>query len=708
MTDSSSTSDPGIRAGRARLAGIAAGLLVLAASLAPQADALRRPLFDLWQRLMPRDFTGTRVAVVLIDDASIDQIGPWPWSRYAIARLVETIHSRGAAVIGLDMLLSEPDPRDPADFAAFYHELPAPVAAEVRALTSMDRVLAQVIGRSPVVLGRAGIDADKDEAAVPLAVEAQFTAPLPAGVRAWDRALANIQTIDDVAAGHGLLNGDADADGTQRRVPLVATVAGAPNPGFALELARIASRSQTVTPVVRNGRLRAVEMGGQRLAVDPDGAMRMRFGTLPKHAHFSAASVMADPAPADQFRNRIVLVGLGGAGTADMVSTPLAPQGYGVVVQAMAVDAILAGDSLSRPGWALWAERAGALALLLLFGTFSPQRRPWRVALLALAAALATIAISAAAFGGGGLLLDPVLPLLSGLAAGGVTVLLLYAEGRRHQAALQRALWAEQLAAAHSAGELNAARDMQQAMLPDPSALAALDPRVEIGGLIEPARDTGGDFYDVIRLDADRLCLFVGDVTGKGMSAALFMALSRALTRSVLSRGVPDLAAALGTLNAEIMRDNVEDMFVTMAIALLDCRTGDLSYAGVGHEDPWLVRADAPPTPLRSDGGPPFGAAEDMAYGTSAVRLSPGDTVILLSDGVTEAQDGTGRTFGTAGVAETLRDWGNAGAVDDACHRLHAAVRALEGGGEATDDLTVLAFRYRGGGVHHNFRHCRG
>ncbi|AHE55298.1 CHASE2 domain-containing protein [Sphingomonas sanxanigenens] len=697
MTGSNSTSDPGIRAGRARLAGIVAGLLVVAASLAPQADALRRPLFDLWQRLMPRDFGDTRVAVVMIDDASIDQIGPWPWSRYAIARLVETIHSRGAAVIGLDMLLSEPDPRDPAGFADFYHELPVPAAEEVRALTSMDRVLAQVIGRSPVVLGRAGIAAEEDKAAPPLAVEAQFTAPLPAGVRAWDRALANIQTIDDVAEGHGLLNGDADADGTQRRVPLVATVAGTPNPGFALELARIASRTQAVTPVVRNGRLRAVEMGGRRLAVDPDGAMRMRFGTLPAHAQFSAASVMGDPAPADQFRNRIVLVGLGGAGSADMVSTPLAPQGYGAAVQAMAVDAILAGDSLSRPGWALWAERVGALALLLLFGGFSPQRRPWRMALLAVAAALATIAISAGAFAGG-LLLDPVLPLLSGLAAGAVTVLLLYAEGRRHQAALQRALWAEQLAAAHSAGELTAAREMQQAMLPDAATLAALDPRIEIAGLIEPARDTGGDFYDAIRLDADRLCLFVGDVTGKGMSAALFMALSRALTRSVLSRGVSDLAPALETLNAEIMRDNVEDMFVTMAIALLDCRTGDLAYAGVGHEDPWLVRADGTPTPLRSDGGPPFGAAEGMAYGTSVVRLAPGDTVILLSDGVTEAQDGTGRTFGTAGVAETLRNWSNAGPVNDACRRLHAAVRALEGGGEATDDLTVLAFRYRGDG----------
>ena len=698
MTASNSTSEAPSRAWRARLGGIAAGLLMLAASFAPQAEAIRRPLFDLWQHLMPLKLADSRVALVMIDDASLNQIGPWPWPRYMIARLVETIHARGATVIGLDMLLPEPDPRDPAAFVDFYSELSGPAAAEVRALPSMDGLLAQVIGRAPVVLGRAGIDAQADEDAPPLAVEAQFTAPLPAGVRRWERALANIQSIDDVAIGHGLLNADADADGTLRRVPLLATVAGVPNPGFAMELARIASGEEAITPIVARGRLHAVAMGGHRLAVDPDGAMRLRFGTWPEAATHSAVELLATSASAKPiFKDRIVIVGLGGAGTADMVATPLAAQGYGAAVQAMTVNAILAGDSLSRPGWVRWAEAGLALLLILLFGTLSERRRPWRVVALAAVTVAAVIGASALAFGHAGLLIDPVTPLLSGLAAGGTAILLLFVEGRRRQAELQRTLWDQQLAAAQSAGELAAARDIQQAMLPTAAALAALDPRVEVEGLIEPARAIGGDFYDAIRLDGDRLCLLVADVTGKGMPAALFMALSRALTRSVLLRGVTDLATTLDALNDEVSRDNVDDMFVTMAIALLDCGTGALAYASAGHEDPWLISAAGEILPLPSDGGPPLGVAPGFPYGAATLRLAPGDTVILLSDGVTEAQDAEGRTLGASGAAEALLRWNGATPVGGVADALHAAARTLEQGGEATDDLTVLAFRYRGG-----------
>lgn len=700
MTASNSTSDALPRVWRARLAGILAGLLVLAAGFAPQAEAMRRPLFDLWQQLMPLKLARAPVALVMIDEASLNQIGPWPWPRYMVARLVETIHAREASVIGLDMLLSEPDPRDPAAFTDFYAELPAATAAEVRALPSMDELLAQVIGRAPVVLGRAGVDAKKDEEAAPLAVEAQFSAPLPATVRRWDRALANIQMIDDVAIGHGLLNADADADGTLRRVPLLATVAGMPNPGFAMELARIASGEEKIEPIVTRGRLHAVAMGGHRLAVDPDGAMRLRFGTLPAGATHSAVELLADRAPPKpMFKDRIVIVGLGGAGTADMVSTPLAAQGYGAAVQAMTAAAILAGDSLSRPGWSRWAEAALALLLILLFATLSERRRPWRAVAFAAVTVVAVIGASALGFGAAGLLLDPVTPLLSGLAAGGTAIVLLFAEGRKRQAELRRALFHQQLAAARSAGELAAARDIQQAMLPTAAALAGLDRRIEVDGLIEPAREIGGDFYDAIRLDRDRICLLVADVTGKGMPAALFMALSRALTRSVLLRGVADLSGALDALNDEVSRDNVDDMFVTMAIALLDCRTGELAYASAGHEDPWLVSASGEIRPLPSDGGPPLGVAPGFPYGTATLALAAGDAVILLSDGVTEAQDAEGNTLGAAGVAEALARWDDSGAIGGAPLVLHAAARALEQGGESTDDLTVLAFRYRGAEV---------
>lgn len=701
MTASNSPSDgQGGASGRwrARIAGLAAGLLVMLALQWIGPEAIGRLVFDRWQTLAPRQIDQHRVAVVWIDDASIRSIGPWPWSRYILARLTETIAAQNARVIGLDMLLPERDRHSPADFVALYPEMSAGTAAEIRQLPSMDAVLAQVVGRAPVVLGRAGLDADPDPDAGTLAVEAMFAPPPPRDVQSWPRALANIHEIDDVAVGHGLLNANPDPDGTIRRIPLVARVAGQPTPGFALEIARVADGVETIIPILRSGRLEAIGLGNRRLAVDPDGSMRLPFGVLPARANVSALDLLDGSLPAKTLDRRIVLIGLSGAGTADVVSTPLAARSYGTTVQAAAVDAILAGQSLSRPRWSNTAELllALGLSLLLVFGL--SRMRPLLAAALTLAIGLGVIAASWFAFRHGGLLLDPARPLLIGLTAGGVTLAVLFAEGRRYQQRLRRALLDQQIAAARTAGELSAAREIQLGMLPTSAMLRDFDSRIEIEGLIEPARSIGGDFYDVVRLDADRICLLIGDVTGKGVPAALFMALSKALTRSVLLRGEADLATAVGLLNDEIARDNVEDMFVTMLVGLIDTRTGRFELCSAGHENPYRVSADGKVAPLISDGGPPLAVVEAFPYDTATVQLGDGDTVVIVSDGITEAQAPDGDFFGSGRLEAVLANWGNRDAVGGAGRALLDAVRTFEAGGEATDDLTILSFRYRAGG----------
>ena len=131
-------------------------------------------------------------------------------------------------------------------------------------------------------------------------------------------------------------------------------------------------------------------------------------------------------------------------------------------------------------------------------------------------------------------------------------------------------------------------------------------PEMALDALIEPARSIGGDFYDTIRLDSDRVCFLVGDVTGKGVPAALFMALSKALAKSVLLRDGKDLATAMTRLNDEIARDNGEDMFVTMLVGLLNTQTGALELCNAGHENPWLVTEQGDVRHLRPEGGPPL------------------------------------------------------------------------------------------------------
>src|SRR4051794_26980232 len=212
-------------------------ILALLVSLAT-GERTSRMLFDGWQRLSPRPIAAQNVRVVLIDGESLAMIGPWPWARYYLARLTEDIARQDAKVIGYDILFPEPDRVRPDLFAKLYPELSPAAAGEVSALPSMDQIFGQVIGQSPVVIARAGAsDGIRDGRT--LAIDAQIAGTPPKSVDRWPAAITAIPELEDVALGHGLVNGQPDSDGTIRAVPLVMRVAGRPMPGFALELARL-------------------------------------------------------------------------------------------------------------------------------------------------------------------------------------------------------------------------------------------------------------------------------------------------------------------------------------------------------------------------------------------------------------------------------------------------------------------------------------
>lgn len=662
-------------------AGVVALLLVIAGT-----DRVSRPVFDAWQRLFAQPAAPRQVEIVWVDEASLRTLGPWPWPRYTMARLVAKLSEDNPRLIGLDMLLPEPDRQDPGAFVRLYPELDGETAGRIRALPSMDALFGQVIGESPVVLGRAGVDAPPLPSAPALAVEASFARPLPASVRHWGQALANIPEIDDVGLGHGLLNGDSDSDGIVRRVPLVGRVAGSDLPGFALELARIALEADTVEPVVDGKTLRAVRLAGRRLPTRPDGTMAVPFRAPSAAPPISALDILYDLAPSRRVAGKIVIVGLSGVGTADVVSTPLATQAYGASVHADAVDAILSGTTLSRPSWAWAAEGLMTILLLVMAIFLLPRLRPVAAAITGLGGVAAAFAISAGGFRHG-LLLDPVTPVGVAATAAITLLLLLFAKARSD-------LQQQRLVAARAEGELSAARAIQLGMLPSRETLSAFDRSIDLDALIEPARSIGGDFYDAFRLDEHRIVFLVGDVTGKGVPAALFMALSRALARSVLLRDGDDLGAAISRLNDEIARDNRENMFVTLLTGLLDTRTGMVSLCCAGHEDPWIVRADGQVESLHPDGGPPLAVVPGFPFEAQSCQLSPGDALVIVSDGITEAQSPDGGFFGTARIQHILADWSARQPARAASDALLKEVRLFEDGAEATDDLTVLVLRY--------------
>jgi sigma-B regulation protein RsbU (phosphoserine phosphatase) len=237
--------------------------------------------------------------------------------------------------------------------------------------------------------------------------------------------------------------------------------------------------------------------------------------------------------------------------------------------------------------------------------------------------------------------------------------------------------------------ELDLARDIQMGMLP--RAFPVSD-EVELAATLQPARTVGGDLYDVVE-DGPHLWFIVGDVSGKGVGAALFMAVTKTLFRAI-APGETSVGAALSRLNRELARDNDRAMFVTAFAARLDRSSGTLEYVNAGHCPTYRLGARAGIGPLPGPIDPALGAVEEHAYRTSVVQLEPGDAVLAYTDGVVEARNSAGAELGTSGLEAYLGRC--AGARPDAIVRgLVQSVEEFEGDEPQYDDVTVLALRYR-------------
>jgi sigma-B regulation protein RsbU (phosphoserine phosphatase) len=241
-------------------------------------------------------------------------------------------------------------------------------------------------------------------------------------------------------------------------------------------------------------------------------------------------------------------------------------------------------------------------------------------------------------------------------------------------------------------GEIKVARRIQVDMLPPPSAGGPGD-GFELGATLVPARAVGGDLFDHFR-GGSRVFFLVGDVSGKGIAAALFMARAKTVFEAVASREV-DPAALLATVNRSLCRDNDAGMFVTAVVGVLDLTSGELALAVAGHEPPVLVPADGTPELVSVEGGRVLGLIEASEFPLNRLRLGQGDAVVLYTDGVSEAQDAEGGFFGLERLVATA-----AGMRHEAASSLTdgvlEAVRTFAGGAPQSDDITILTLRYLG------------
>lgn len=245
--------------------------------------------------------------------------------------------------------------------------------------------------------------------------------------------------------------------------------------------------------------------------------------------------------------------------------------------------------------------------------------------------------------------------------------------------------------------ELRIARSIQMGLIP--KTFPAFPDRREFGlfALLDPAREVGGDFYDFFFLDENEetLCLIIGDVSDKGVGAALFMAVTRTLARS-LARENQEPAILLSRLNDELARNNESCMFVTLFCAAVHLPSGQCTYACGGHCPPVVIRQDGGLISLNAAKGPLVGGMEGVLYTEGLYHFQPGDLLFLYTDGVTEAANQEQDLFGEEEMKRelvALREQG----PEELLHTMRERLSAFAGGAQQSDDITMLAFRYNGG-----------
>jgi serine phosphatase RsbU (regulator of sigma subunit) len=269
------------------------------------------------------------------------------------------------------------------------------------------------------------------------------------------------------------------------------------------------------------------------------------------------------------------------------------------------------------------------------------------------------------------------------------------AEANRQRRLLQERLQWEREAAARLAGELDAARRIQIGMLPRPEKAFPGERRFEIFASMEPAREVGGDLYDFFMLDADRLFFLVGDVSGKGLPASIFMAVSKALCKSAALRRSGRVDELLQEANAEIARENTQSLFVTAFAGVLDVRNGRLQFCSAGHDAPFAFDSGSGVLArLESRGGPPLCVLDGFQYTSAEYRMTPKETLCLFTDGVTEAMNPVGELYGIKrlrAVIEAGRPFENPAAL---VSTIRADVARFAAGAEVADDLTLLGLRW--------------
>lgn len=661
--------------------GIALGLWALLAAL-HAGGGFEIPdlkLLDALYRVRGEQRASDRVALIAVDDATIAGYGRWPLPRETYAVLLAALQAAGARAVGFDLLFLGEDEGDPEG-----DRLLAGVSALGRGVVHGMALVAD----DPALGGGAATAPHQDALLMRHGLPVSGTWPVSATRVSlpYDALLAAAPALGHVSVA-------VDRDGVVRRVPSFVRYGERVYPSLAFQLA-IAARGDSAAPRLeaRRGRVLLHWPDGTGLAIPFDEHGTTAIGFAGDRGAFARTHSMIEVLRRDRdgdhawlagaFRDRLVLIGATAQGevATDIGPTPFAEATPLLYVHANALDSVLRGRFPRRPGRAPVLAGLAAIAILLGAGAMT-LRWPHALALAGAATALLGAGSLVAFTAGGWVLPGTMMLLLAPTVWAGTEVYrrMLLDRGARVR---ER--------------EMQVARAIQRRLLP---AAAPESAALEVWGLNLPAQEVGGDYYDWLRPGAGGLAVCVGDVSGKGVSAALLMSHLQASFHAE-SRSGTSARSIVEAMHASLHSATEPGRFATFFLALFD-ESGAFRYCNAGHNPPLLIRGGEV-RPLAAT-GLPLAMLEVSHYEEEHSRFDPGDVLVLYSDGIVEAErEGRGRdagrkelygddrlratALGAARPGRTARE-----TVED----ILADVRGFTRGDLAADDVTLVVVRAR-------------
>jgi adenylate cyclase len=350
----------------------------------------RRLLFDQYQVTFPRKPLSQPVTIVAIDEPSLAAMGQWPWPRNKLAKLIDDINAQKPLAIGLDIYMPELDQTSPDQVAKNLPSSAAALAAGLKNLPTHETILADALKRSPSILGVAAFDHAAQTTTDKIITKPIVTKPLGEqgsedGLRhtkRFERVLASLPELQQASHGQALLSVPLD-NGVVRRIPLVMRLGENAVPSLALEMLRVATDSAAIEVTTDSRGVQGVQVADLRVNTQEDAEIWLHAAPIQSTItrYVSALSVMQGKANPEQFENKLVLLGLTGAGLNDMRTTPLGELVPGIEIQAQVIESILDQRLLRRPHWLVWSEAAviGLFGFLLIWYIPRPESGAMRL-----------------------------------------------------------------------------------------------------------------------------------------------------------------------------------------------------------------------------------------------------------------------------------------------------------------------------------------